>query len=135
MDGITVLAAKSSRSPHPLEVWIAKTTTTTQLDVTAKKQEEKPWDILVPKRYHKYGKVFQEIASECFPGKRPWDHAIELLLDAPKSMDCRVYPLSPREKEAAQKFVKENLCLKQIRQSKSPYASGFFLVPKKDGKF
>ena len=50
-------------------------------------------------------------------------------------MDCRVYPLSPREKEAAQKFIKENLRLKRIRRSKSPYASGFFLVPKKDGKF
>ena len=58
MDGITVLAAQSSKNHHPLEVWIAKTTTATQLDVAAKKQEEKPWDILVPKRYHKYGKVF-----------------------------------------------------------------------------
>ena len=112
MDGITVLVAQSSKSPHPLKVWIAKTTTATQFDVAAKKQEEKPWDVLVSKRYHKYGKVFQEITSKCFPGKRPWDHAIELLPDAPKSMDCRVYPLSPREKEAAQKFVKENLHLK-----------------------
>ena len=111
MDRITILAAQSSKNHRPLEVWIAKTTTATQLDVTAKKQE-KPWDTLVPKRYHKFGKVFQEIASERFPGKRPWDHAIELLPDTLKLMDCRVYPLSPREKEAAQKFIKENLCLK-----------------------
>ena len=49
MDGITVLAAQSAKSPHPLEVRIMKTTTTTQLDIAAKKQEEKPWDTLVPK--------------------------------------------------------------------------------------
>ena len=42
MDGITVLAAQTSKNPHPLEVWIAKTTTATQLDVAAKKQEERP---------------------------------------------------------------------------------------------
>ena len=49
MDGITVLAAQSSKNHHLLEVWIAKTTTATQLDVATKKQEEKPWDTLVPK--------------------------------------------------------------------------------------
>ena len=64
MDGITVLAAKSSKNHHLLEVWIMKTTTATQLNIAAKKQEEKPWDQLVPKRYHKYGKVFQESVSK-----------------------------------------------------------------------
>ena len=93
MDVIMVLGAKSSKNPLPLKVWIAKTTMATQLDITAKKQEEKPWDQLVPKQYHKFGKVFQVIAFKCFPGKRPWDHAIDLLPYVPKSMDCRVYPL------------------------------------------
>ena len=135
MDEITVLAAKSSKSHHPLEVWIAKTTTATQLDVAVKKQEEKPWDMIVPKWYHKFGNIFQEIPLKCFPGKRPWHHTIDLLPNALKSMDCRVYPLSPREKEAAQKFIWENLWLKWIQWFKSLYASGFFLVSKKDGKF
>jgi RNase H-like domain found in reverse transcriptase/Reverse transcriptase (RNA-dependent DNA polymerase) len=57
-----------------------------------------------------------------------------LKLDAPSSIDCRVYPLSPKEKEAQHAFIEENLRLKRIRRSKSPYASGFFFVQKKDGK-
>src|SRR6266705_5213301 len=86
-------------------------------------------------QYHRYGKVFSERASKWFPEKRPWNHAIDLKTDAPASIDSRVYPLSPKEKEEQCKFIKANLHLLQIRCSKSPYASGFFLIKKKDGKF
>ena len=55
--------------------------------------------------------------------------------DAPTSINCRVYPLSPKEKEEQCEFLSQNLHLQQICQSKSPYASGFFLICKKDGKF
>jgi len=43
--------------------------------------------------------------------------------------------LSPKEKEEQCEFLSQNLCLQRIRCSKSPYASGFFLIQKKDGKF
>jgi reverse transcriptase-like protein len=55
--------------------------------------------------------------------------------EAPTSIDCRIYPLSPKEKEEQKEFLAENLRLKCIRQSNSPYASSFFLIRKKDGKF
>ncbi len=93
------------------------------------------WQELVSEQYHRHGKVFSKQVSERFPGKRPWDHAINLKADAPASIDSRVYPLSPKEKEGQWKFIKANLCLLQIHQSKSPYASRFFLIKKKDGKF
>jgi len=51
------------------------------------------------------------------------------------SINCRVYPLSPKEKEEQCKFLSQNLHLQRIHRSKSPYASGFFLIQKKDGKF
>jgi len=73
--------------------------------------------------------------SERFPDRRLWDHAIELKEDAPTSINCRVYPLSPKEKEEQQEFLSQNLRLQRIRHSKSPYASSFFLIRKKDGKF
>jgi len=44
-------------------------------------------------------------------------------------------PLSPKEKEEEQEFLSQNLHLQWIRHSKSPYASRFFLICKKDGKF
>jgi hypothetical protein len=42
---------------------LAKTTTATQLAIQVSK-EKKTWDQLVPLKYHVYGKVFQEEASE-----------------------------------------------------------------------
>jgi hypothetical protein len=95
---------------------------------------KKTWQELVPKQHHQHGQIFSEQASERHPGKRKWDHAIELKSDAPLSLDCRVYPLAPQEKEEQKEFLQTNLRLQRIRCSKSPYASGFFFIKKKDGK-
>ena len=112
-----------------------KTTIAQQLAEQATDKKNKTWQEQVPHKYHKHGKVFSEQASERFPGKRPWDHAIDLKPDAPNSIDCRVYPLAPKEREEQRKFLEANLRLHRIRRSKSQYASGFFLIKKKDGKF
>jgi hypothetical protein len=89
----------------------------------------------VLKHYHDFGKIFSEAASKRFSEWWRWDHAIDLKPDAPESIDCRVYPLSPKEKKEQKEFLESNLRLKRIRQTNSPYASGFFLIRKKDGKF
>ena len=115
--------------------WAKKVTIAQQLAERATDKKEWTWQELVPTQYHEHGKVFSEQASERFPGKRPWDHAIDLKTNAPASIDSRVYPLSPKEKEEQCKFIEANLCLLQICHSKSPYASGFFLIKKKDRKF
>ena len=47
-------------------------------------------------------------------------------------MDCKVYPLSPTEDIALQKFIAENLEKGYIHQSKSPYAFPFFFIKKKN---
>jgi len=121
------------------EVWlqtrIAKMTVTSQLAQDAANKKKRTWQEIVPERYHRHGKVFSEEASERFPDRWPWDHAIELTEDAPTSINCRVYPLSPKEKEEQHEFLSQNLHLQRIHHSKSPYASGFFLIRKKDGKF
>jgi len=121
------------------EVWlqtkIAKTTVASQLAQDAADKKKHTWQEIIPERYHCHGKVFSEEASEQFPACQPWDYAIELKEDAPTSINCRVYPLSPKEKEEQCEFLSQNLRLQRIRRSKSPYASGFFLIQKKDGKF
>ena len=43
------------------------------------------------------------------------------------------YPLSPNEREAAEKFIEDNLREGKIQPSKSPQAAPFFFVGKKDG--
>ena len=87
---------------------------------------------LVPLHYHSQLPVFEKKAAERFPDARPWDHAIDLKPDfVPKN--CKVYPLSPKEQAALDTFLEENLRKNYIRPSKSPMASPFFFVAKKDG--
>ena len=73
------------------------------------------------------------MAAHRFPDSREWDHAIDLKPDAPATMDCKVYPLSPAEDIALQTFLSKNLDKGYIRQSKSPYAFPFFFIKKKNG--
>ena len=89
----------------------------------------------LPTAGYTFGSIFSEKASERFLDCRKWDHAIDLKADAPTSIDCRVYPLSPKEQEEQKEFLESNLQLNRIHRSNSPYASEFFLIRKKDGKF
>jgi len=111
-----------------LQTRIAKTMVASQLAQDAADKKKHTWQEIIPERYHRHGKVFSEEASERFPDRRPWDHAIELTENAPISINCRVYPLSPKEKEEQCEFLSQNLRLQRIHHSKSPYASGFFLI-------
>ena len=81
-----------------------------------------------------FGKVFSEEESQRFPESRHWDHMIELLPDAPQTLDCKVYPLAPGEQDSLDRFINEHLSKGYIRLSKSPYASPFFFIKKKDRK-
>ncbi len=60
-------------------------------------------------------------------------HAIKLVPNAKSTLDCKVYPLNRNEQEQLNKFLDENLESGRIRPSKSPFASPFFFVKKKDG--
>ena len=83
------------------ELWIRvaarKTTVAQQLAEQAANKRKKTWEELVPPKYHSFGSIFSEKASERFPDRHKWDHAIDLKADAPTSIDCRVYPLSLKE--------------------------------------
>ena len=87
---------------------------------------------MVPKRFHKWLKVFRKVESERMLVRKAWDHAIKLNNDF-KASKARVYPLSRNEKEEVQKFVDEHLKKGYIRPSKSPQTSPVFFVEKKDG--
>lgn len=92
----------------------------------------KTFQDIVPRHYHDFAEVFAKKEFESLPGRRPWDHAIELIPDA-SPVDCKVYPLSPEEQRQLDEFLEENLRSGRIRPSKSPMASPFFFVKKKDG--
>ncbi len=106
-------------------------TTSTELAIQVQQYTKK---VEVPTEYQQFAKVFSEQESKRFPPKRAWDHAIEFKKDAPDAVDCKVYPMNRIEDEAVQKFIHDELEKGYIRESKSPYASSFFFVRKKDGK-
>jgi hypothetical protein len=117
LEGTLMLATvqKPEEYHNMIPLWLWKAMTAMQLATEeAAKKKKWTWDEIVPKRYHRYGCVFQEEASERFPTPWKWDHAINLKEDTPSSIDCRIYPLSLKEKEAQHAFIKENLRLKWI---------------------
>jgi len=110
-------------------VWVRAKTSISQ--GLAHDTETKKTKTELLKEYEEYKTVFEKKASERFPVKKPWDHAIDLKPDF-VSKDCKIYPMSPREQEKLDEFINENLCKKYIRPSKSPQASPFFFISKKD---
>ena len=66
----------------------------TWLAIEEARKEDCPWQEMVPREYHHYGIVFSNEAAQQFLAKCPWDHAIELVPDAPATLDCKIYPLS-----------------------------------------
>jgi hypothetical protein len=89
---------------------------------------------IVPKEYHKYSKVFSEIDSHYLPQHRPWDHAIDLKLNALETLKSKVYPIPHNKQGALNKFIEEQLAKGYIVPSKSPMALLIFFVKKKNGE-
>ena len=75
--------------------------------------------------------VFSEKTHEKLPPHHPYNHIIDLKPSFTLKI-AKVYPLNPQEMETCKAFVEEHLKTGCIIQSKSPQASPFFFVPKKD---
>ena len=105
---------------------INKITILTQLT-----QANKTKDISVPNFCSSFDDVFSEQTYNILPPHCPFDHTIELK-DSFIPKIAKVYPLNPAEKEACKTFIDEHLKTGRILPSKSPQASPFFSVPKKD---
>jgi hypothetical protein len=95
---------------------------------------EQQTDTELPKEYQDFARLFSDEAADRFPPSREWDHTIDLKPEAPDALDCKVYPMTRDEDTALEKFLDEMVAKGYIRPSKSPYASPFFFVKKKDGK-
>ena len=107
-------------------------TATNLAQQAVEKAGSKPEEI-IPSEYLRHQKIFSEQASQRFPPSREWDHAIDLLPNAPSSIHCKVYPMPRHEGDTLDKFLQEQRESNYIRPSKSPYAAPLFFVGKKDG--
>ena len=87
----------------------------------------------LPPQYSNYADVFSEQTFDALPPWRDFDHAINLKESFTPKV-AKLYLLNPEELMACQAFVNENLKTGRIQPSKSPQASPFFFIKKKDGK-
>uniref|UniRef100_A0A0W0G5H8 Reverse transcriptase domain-containing protein n=1 Tax=Moniliophthora roreri TaxID=221103 RepID=A0A0W0G5H8_MONRR len=113
-----------------------------QIDIRAKmsasqlmahqvEQKEQTFETLVPDYLHGFRAQFEDKEAERFPISRHYDHAIDLKPDF-VAKDCKLYSLTVPEQQELDKFLDENLRKGYIRKSKSPNASPFFFVGKKE---
>ena len=111
--------------------------TTLSTELAAKEHAShaaRSFEEMVPKEYHDFAKVFSDEDAQRLPQHQPWDHTIDLKPDAPDSLRAKIFPMPVNEQEALDAFLKEHLDKGYIVPSKSPMASPFFFVKKKDGK-
>lgn len=85
----------------------------------------------VPERFHNYIHIFEKKASERFPERKKWDHAIDLK-EGYIPRKGKPYALSSSEDIALRDFIDENLRKGYIRPSKSPQAVPMFFVHESD---
>ena len=69
---------------------------------------EKTVEEIVPPAFHAYLDVFRKELSEQMPMHKPWDYAIDLMLDfVPEKF--KIFPLPPDEHEEMSSFVRDQL--------------------------
>ena len=107
---------------------ICKTTLSMELAIAAHKDK-----VTLPPQYSVYADVFSEQTFDTLPPQRDFDHAIDLKESFMPKV-AKLYLLNPEELAACQAFVDENMKTGRIRPSKSPQASPFFFIKKKDRK-
>src|SRR6201996_3296905 len=95
---------------------------------------KKTFEEMVPPQYQDFAKVFSEEESQRLPQHQPWDHVIDLELGAVQKWKIKSYPMSPKEQEELDKFLKEHIEKGYLVPSKLPMASLVFFIKKKDGK-
>ena len=115
-------------NPAGYAKYVHRTTISTAL--AAEKEKEL---IALPPEFSDFADVFKK-PDIPLPPHRPFDHTIELN-DSFVPCQAKNYSLNPKEMEALKAFIDENLKEGEILPSKSPQASPFFFVPKKDGTF
>jgi len=98
--------------------------------LTADKEKEL---VVLPPEFSNFTDVFKKPKIP-LPPHRPFDHTIKLD-DSSVLHQAKNYLLNPKEMEVLKAFIDENLKEGEIIPPKSPQASLFFFVLRKDGMF
>jgi len=130
-EGDKIIMTVHVLDPEPMQ--LRKTTLATQMAEKAYNLASVNSEETIPAAFKRHWRVFSEEEAWQLPPHRPWDHKIELLPMAPDVINSKIYPLAPKEQEALDRYLKENLEKGYIVTSSSRYGSPTFTVKKKDG--
>jgi hypothetical protein len=107
---------------------------TTAQDMVHKWQRKQPRSTPegLPKEYEWHWRVFDEEEAKWFPPSRIQDMKIPLHPDAPKTINCKIYPLTREEEDYVWGFLKEEEEKGYIYPGASPIVSPTFIREKKE---
>jgi hypothetical protein len=86
----------------------------------------------IPEEYQRHWKVFSEEESERFPPKRSEDMTIAFKPGAPQEINCKVYPLTPKERDTLWKWLQKEQKLERVVEDQSCITSPVYFIDKKD---
>ena len=89
-------------------------------------------EMVLAQHLEEFWEVVEKGQFDRLPEWWQWDHAIELKPGG-EPFATQIYPLNLDEQKHLDEFLEENLKFGKIRPSKSPIASPFFFIKKKDG--
>ena len=113
-------------------LYIQKTTMSQKWAHQRRQEAEKAKKVELPNRYRRFRRVFDDQEAERFPPTREEDMKIELRPDAPKTINCKVYPLTRKETDVLREFLTEEERKGYIAPGSSEYTAPVFFVGKKD---
>ena len=76
--------------------------------------------------------MFDDKQAKCFPLKRKVELEIPLMPEAPKVIDCKVYPLTKEERDLLCTFLSKEQKKGYIYSRSSPYTALVFFIEKND---
>jgi len=113
-------------------LWIRKVTIAQQWVHEAWKTARGECLHKLPEEYQCHAAVFNKRKATYFPPKWVEELTVDLLPDALKEIDCKVYPLSREERDLLHTFLAKKEDKGYIYIRSSPYTMPVFLISKKD---
>ena len=113
--------------------WRNKALDTTEQDngeIGKEPDKTNPEDL--PEYIQLFTHLFNKKKFEKLLERQEWDHKINLMDEALKELNAKIYAMTLKEKEALNQWLDEQLKAGLIMESKSRYMAPCFYIPKKD---
>jgi len=95
--------------------------------ISKKPDKTNPEDL--PEYIQPFTHLFNNKKFEKLPERQEWDHEINLIEEAPKELNAKVYMMTLKKEEDLNQWLDKQLKAGLIVESKSRYAAPYFYIP------